>query len=41
MGEMPLSFPNFQEAPKNQEHYPNLYGKLNLPVHFVLIGIKP
>lgn len=31
MGEMPLSFPNFQEAPKNQEHYPNIYGKLNLP----------
>ena len=40
MGEMPIPFSNFQEAPKTQEHYPNLYGKLNLQVYSSFFEIR-
>jgi len=38
--EMQLSFPNFQDQGKNQEHFPNIYSKINVNVT-LLVSFKP
>ena len=37
--EMQLSFPNFQDNSKNQEHFPNIYSKINVNVSLPQISL--